>query len=456
MNKNLGNLIDLNKDLDKIAIICEDLKITYRSLDILANSVAYSLLKKGIKKGDRVAIISLNSIDYIIMYLGILKLGAVVVPINIKLPQSQIDYILKDSDCKLVLKEIEDLEIPVGIEFAFDTPTEENDPAAILYTSGSTAYPKKVVTSHNRKWEILEKCKNNYADKNIVLLTSPLYHGHSLTVMSVVLAGHSTLVLLPQFDSKKFIKTIEKYKINSFSVVPTMLSLILNEKHLIENTDLNSVTNISLHGSLFKENLIDDIKKVFNNAEIKNRYGSTEAGSCLFNKHPYLPTPKNSVGYPHASIECRIVDGILQIKSPSMIIENNNDIKFTEDGFYITNDLFTIDEQGFYYCKGRADDMFINGGNNIHPRQIELILETHPFIKEAAVIGLEDDIKGMKPYAFVIVSKNVTEEQIKEHILKQLPPNHCPKRIWTLKEFPLLSINKIDKIKLKEIAKSSI
>jgi acyl-CoA synthetase (AMP-forming)/AMP-acid ligase II len=457
MNKNLGNLIDLNKNLDKIAIICEDQKITYRALDILANSVSYSLLKKGIKKGDRVAIISLNSIDYIIMYLGILKLGAVAVLINVKSPQSQIDYILKDSDCKIVLKDITDLEIPLGIEYLFNTPIEESDPAVILYTSGSTSYPKKIIISHNRKWEILEKCKNNYADKRIVLLASPLYHGHGLTIMSVVLTGHSTLVLLPHFDSKKFIKSIEQYKINSFSAVPTMLSLILNEKDLIKNTDLNSVIDINLHGASFKQQLIENIKKIFYNAKVNNRYGSTELGSGLFIDHPTLPTPSMSVGYPNPSIQYRIINDILQIKSPSMIFKDNNDInKFTEDGFYITNDLFEIDEQGFYYYIGRADDMFTNGGNNIYPRQIEIILETHPFIKEAAIIGLEDDIKGMKPYAFVTLSKNVTEEEIKEYVLKQLPTSHCPKRIWTLKEFPLLSINKIDKVKLKEIAKSNI
>jgi len=463
MSKNLGNLIDLNKDLNKIAIICEDQKITYKSLDILANHVSYYLTTKGIKKGDKIAILNLNSIDYVILYLGILKLGAIVIPINVKFTQKQIDYILKSEDIKLVLKEISDIEINLNVEYIFNIEPEENDPSVILYTSGSAGYPKGVVTTHNRKWEILNKCKNSYSENRVILLASPLYHGHSLTVMSVALAGHSTLILLPQFDSKKFIKSIEQHKVNSFSGVPTILSLLLNEKDLIKNTDLSSVTDINLHGAPFKPQLIEDIKKVFVNAEVHNRYGSTEAGSGLFINHPNLTTPLMSVGYPNPEIKYRIVNGILQIKSPSVMLKYNDreNNTFTEDGYYITNDLFTVDENGFYYYQGRLDDMIINGGNNIYPRQIEIILEKHPLVKEAVVIGLDDDIKGQKPYAFIIShnkEKHITyiEKELKEYILKELPPNHCPKRIWILDDFPLLGVNKIDKNELKKLAKNFI
>jgi len=457
MNKNLGNLIDLNKDLDKIAIICEDLKITYKSLDILSNSVSYALLKKGIKKGDRVAIISLNSIDYIIMYLGILKLGAVAVLINVKSPQSQIDYILKDSNCKMILKDITDLEIPLGIEYLFNTPTEEDDPSVILYTSGSTSSPKGVILSHKKKIAIKNKSTKD-KEELTTLLASPLYHNSGLSNAEVSICSHSTLVLLPKFDAITFIKTIEEHKINSFSVVPTMLSLILNEIDILNTVNLDSVKYIFVTGSTFSQKLYEETKKVFKNAQIKNKYGLTEVGSGLFLDHPTFTTPPTSVGYQNPLIQYRIVNGILEVKSPSMMLKyiNEDNKRITEDGFFITNDLFKIDEQGFYYHIGRVDDMFTNGGNNIYPRQIETILEKHPFIKEAAVIGLENDIKGMKPYAFVTVFKDINEQQIKEHVLKQLPPNHCPKRIWILKQFPLLSINKIDKIKLKEIAKSSI
>ena len=455
-SKNLGNLIDLNKNLDKIAIICEDLKITYRTLDIMANHVSYCLHKKGIKKGDKVAILSLNSIDYVIIYLGILKFGAVAVLIDIKLPQSKIDYILKETDSKLVVKDISDFKIETGIEYLFNTKIEENDPAIILYTSGSISAPKGVIISHKRKLLLDIKAKNS--KEETIIVASPLYHNHGLNNLEFSMLTHSTLILLPKFDAKKFINSIEKYNVTRVTGVPTMMSLLLNENDLLKKTNLNSVKQIYLSSSPLSKTLYDNLKNIFKNATIHNKYGSTETGAGLFFEHPILPTPPLSVGYPISEIKYRIVNGILEVKSPSMMLNyiNKDNEKITEDGFLITKDLFKIDEQGFYYYLGRADDMFINGGNNVYPRQIESALETYPFIKEAAVIGLEDDIKGMKPYAFVTVSKNVTEEEIKEHILKQLPPSHCPKRIWILEQFPLLAINKIDKIKLKEIAKSNI
>jgi acyl-CoA synthetase (AMP-forming)/AMP-acid ligase II len=455
MSKNLGDLIDLNKNLNQIAIICEDQKITYRALNILANSVAYSLSKKDIKKGDRVAIISLNSIDYVILYLGILKLGAVAVLIHANSPQSQIDYILKDTNCKLILKDISDLDIPIGIEFLFNTPIEENDPALILYTSGSTSLPKGVIHSHKRKTILNMKSKN--FNNKIIITASPLSHNQALNNLELSLIGHSTIILLPKFNAQKFIECIKKYHVNKISAVPTMLSMILKEKN-INSKDFDTVKDISLSGSELTLNLYNNIKLFFKNATIYNKYGSTEAGGGLFSGHPTLPTPPLSVGYPIASMQYRIVEGILQVKSPSMMLEykNKENNRLTNDGYFITNDLFKIDQQGFYYYMGRADDMFINGGNNVYPKQIESVLETHPHIKEAVVIGLEDEIKGTKPYAFIVTTNNVNENELKEFILKQLPVTHCPKKIWVRDSFPLTLLNKIDKKKLKEIARQNI
>jgi acyl-CoA synthetase (AMP-forming)/AMP-acid ligase II len=131
---------------------------------------------------------------------------------------------------------------------------------------------------------------------------------------------------------------------------------------------------------------------------------------------------------------------------------NNIETKnITDDGFFVTNDLFRVDENGFYFFIGRADDMFVSGGNNIYPRQIETVLEDHPLVKSAAVIGLEDEIKGMKPYAFVV--SEAKEEDIKRHILNTLPPSHCPRNIWNVDNMPLTGVNKVDKAELKEQAR---
>jgi acyl-CoA synthetase (AMP-forming)/AMP-acid ligase II len=116
--------------------------------------------------------------------------------------------------------------------------------------------------------------------------------------------------------------------------------------------------------------------------------------------------------------------------------------------------LFKIDEYGFYYFLGRADDMFVSGGNNIYPRQVESILEDHPLVKTAVVVGIEDNIKGAKPYAFI--QGDVTEVLLTEYIKTKLPPSHWPRRIWNLDSIPLNSVNKVDKQKLREVALTNL
>ena len=121
----------------------------------------------------------------------------------------------------------------------------------------------------------------------------------------------------------------------------------------------------------------------------------------------------------------------------------------TEDGYYNTNDLFEVDSNGAYFFIGRADDMFTNGGNNVYPLAVEQTLERHPSIKEAAVIGLDDELKGQRPYAFVVATDDFDEQAIIEYMFASTAPSNCTKRIWKLENFPLNSVNKVDKKQLK-------
>jgi acyl-coenzyme A synthetase/AMP-(fatty) acid ligase len=141
-----------------------------------------------------------------------------------------------------------------------------------------------------------------------------------------------------------------------------------------------------------------------------------------------------------------------------MILKNDNNQSFTEDGFFITNDLFKVDRDGFYYFLGRADDMFKCGGNSVYPTLVEEILESHPAVIAAVVVGIEDDIKGYKPYAFVVIKKHTTidELELKQYVLDHGPAYQHPRRIWFIDEFPLLAGNKIDKEKLKQMHKNNI
>jgi acyl-coenzyme A synthetase/AMP-(fatty) acid ligase len=237
-----------------------------------------------------------------------------------------------------------------------------------------------------------------------------------------------------------------------------MLSMMFQDT-FIEQADVSSLRQIRSASSHLSQKLSDTVKTYFPNASIFNSYGTTEVGPALFAPHPKgIPRPATSVGYPAEGIEYRIVDRILQIKSPSMILNNDNNQSFTEDGFFITNDFFKVDCDGFYYFLGRADDMFKCGGNSVYPAQVEEILESHPDVISAVVIGIEDDIKGYKPCAFVVVKKHTTidELELKQYVLDNGPAYQHPRRIWFINEFPLLAGNKIDKEKLKQMHSNNI
>jgi len=201
-------------------------------------------------------------------------------------------------------------------------------------------------------------------------------------------------------------------------------------------------------------NLFDNVKQAFPNAFVKNAYGITEVGPGIFGRHPTMTTPELSVGYPRRGMDYKLVDNVLYVRSPAMMLKYNNidSTAITEDGYFITNDLFRIDDNGFYYFIGRADDMFVSGGNNIYPRQVETVIESYPGIISAAVVGIDDEIKGKKPYAFITASVTVKEDDLTEYVLTKLPHSHCPRKFWTLEQMPLTSINKIDKKKLTEMA----
>ncbi|MEY4747750.1 MAG: hypothetical protein RLZZ416_799 [Candidatus Parcubacteria bacterium] len=447
---NLGNLIDPEKDPEKVAVIDEESSVTYRKLHHMSNYVAFDLQSRGYKPGDRIGLFGYNTIGYVAAYLGILKSGGVAVLINVKLPKTQIEYIAGDSGVKFLY---EDPRVPDDVVCNFDAyDAHETDPAIIMYTSGSTSAPKGVVLPHKHKWILEQKSRNPAASRRRVIVAAPLYHMNGLSSAEATILGHGTLVLLKKFDPITFLKSIRYHRVNSITSVPTMLTMLLREKELLRTLNLDCVTHVKMASAPVSKNLFNALKTVFPKARIQNTYGVTEVSPGMFGRHPSLPTPDLSVGYPVSGIDYRIVDGILQVRSPSMFLKYSNVDRnnVTEDGYFITNDRFRVDEDGFYFFLGRADNMFVSGGNNVYPEQIESILEKHPLVESAIVVGLEDEIKGIKPYAFVLSSSN--ESDLKQYVLDFLPPSHCPRRIWVLDSMPLNAVNKIDRALLKEKA----
>ena len=488
MFTNLGDLINRDLIQDKPAII--DLESAgapreypYGEFDALARGVAKALLEKGLKRGDRVALLAANSAEYFAALCGAMRAGCVAVPVNYKFPRETIHFIISDCganfvfcdaerriDCpeNLASVEIGDGGLNAFIEQgSFESVTPERDePAMFLYTSGSTGVPKGVVLSHqSHLWVVQTRLGAEDLIHHVFLIAAPMFHMNALALAQLSMAAHATIVLLPEFTATAYIDAIERFSCTWLTAVPPMIAMMLREKGLA-NADLSSVKNIRMGSAPVSESLMAATRKAFPNAAISNAYGTTEAGPVVFSKHPDgLAQPALSVGTPHSEVELRLTgagapdEGVLEIKCPALMngYHNRNDIAppMTEDGFNITGDVFRRDENGFHFFIGRTDDMFVSSGENIYPSDVERMLERHPDIAQTCVVPIEDEIKGQKPVAFVVprIGSELSEEAVKEFALAHAPAYQHPRFVWFLEKLPLSTTNKIDRAELMRMAK---
>jgi long-chain acyl-CoA synthetase len=216
---------------------------------------------------------------------------------------------------------------------------------------------------------------------------------------------------------------------------------------------------------------MEAIRQALPNVSVTKAYGTTEGGPVVFGAHPKsLPQPDMSVGYPHPKVELRLVDGnnrdasqgVLEIKCPALMngYHNRPDVTppFTTDGFYVTGDVFRRDGDGFHYFVGRSDDMFVSGGENVYPSDVERMLERHPDIAQAAVVPIDDDIKGQKPVAFVVSKpgRSPSADEIKRFALANAPAYAHPRFVWFMDELPLAATNKVDRALLHSLAQKRL
>ena len=435
--------------------------------------------------------LSANRFEFLTTVLGIMRAGFVAVPVNFKFPVSTIDYIIRDSGAKLVFCDALRFDsAPKGLprirldgdnrEFVdFIKPgsftplvAEAGEPAMFLYTSGSTGRPKGVVLSHQSHiWVVEQRMAAQDMSRHRFLVAAPLYHMNALAMSQLAYAAYATVILLPQFTAQLYLHAIETYHCTWLTAVPPMIAMMLNDKERLAATDLSSVKFLRMGSAPVSHSLLDAIHRALPSAAVTNAYGTTEAGPVVFGPHPQgLPQPEMSVGYPHPNVQIRLIDdhgnpadtGVLEMKSPAIMngYHNRPDLAppITGDGFYITGDVFRRDEHGFYFFVGRTDDMFVSGGENIFPGEVEKMLETHPDVIQACVVPVPDDIKGTKPVAFVVARKgsDLSESSLKAFALENAPAYQHPRSIWFLDSLPLASTNKVDRNALRELAAANL
>jgi len=478
---NLGKLLRQDVPAESGALI--DLLPPRRAwtrgeLDAAADAFADALTREGVEPDARVAILGENCAEHLIAYMGIMRAGAVAVPVNHRLPVDTVRFILEDCAAGLcIVDRVREPLLPRGLKRirirgegadGFDAFLEggtapftargsPSGTAEILYTSGSTGRPKGVVLSHaGQLWALSVHVAAEPASAERSLIVAPLYHMNALFNLSVCLLNGIEVVLMPRFEAAAHLKAAAEYRCTHLSGIPTMFALMARQQDLIRTLDLSSVKAVTIGSAPLTEALVARVQAMFPQATIANGYGTTEAGPSIFEEHPGgVPRPLLSLGYPLREVEVRLVggtadEGVLQVRSPAMFTEYLNLPAVTheklKDGWYDTGDVMRRDAAGFYYFTGRADDMFICGGENVFPGEVEKMLERHPAVLQAAVVPVPDEIKGEIPIAFVVLKdRSVTPEELKRFALESGPAFSHPRAFVVVDELPVASTHKVDK-----------
>jgi acyl-CoA synthetase (AMP-forming)/AMP-acid ligase II len=301
-----------------------------------------------------------------------------------------------------------------------------------------------------------------------VLIAAPLYHMNALGITHGNLVTGNCTILMPSFGVAAYVEAIERHRVTMLPAITPMIAMTLQRPDLLERTDLSSVRLLRIGSAPVSQKLLDEAQALFPNADVANVYGTTEAGPIAFGPHPQgIAKPRISVGYPAAGVEMRLVgagrkignEGVLEIKCPALMTGYHGQPEatrkaITDDGFFVSGDIFRRDGDGFYFFVGRADDMFVCGGENVYPGEVEKVLERHPDIHQACVVPIADAVKGMKPVAFVVARAGArpSEAEVKAHALRHAAPYLHPRQVWFLDRMPLAGTNKIDRQALTRLA----
>ena len=475
---------------------------TYKELNNNIQKVAKALTKKGVGKGDRIAIMLPNCPQYPMSFYGILTCGAIVVQVNPMYKASELIHILNDSGAKVIivmdqlLPLIEGIRAQTSIQEVFPVSVESaylpdelmiedqnelqrvdinpiEDVAVLQYTGGTTGTPKGAMLTH---FNIVANTLQSEATSTVkvkrgeerVLTISPLFHVYGMTsAMSVTFYIGGNLILVPKFDVELVIDIIEKTKPTSFPGVPTMFIALVNYYN-VKKFDLSCFTMCSSGSAPLPIEVIHRFNEI-SGTTVAEGYGLSEASPVTHRNPVEGLQKKGSIGIPLPNTNAKIVDiatgeqnlavgevGELIIHGPQVMKGYWNRPEETNiairNGWLYTGDLAKMDEDGFFFIVGRKKEMIIASGYNVYPIEVENIIYKHPAVLEVAVIGIPHEYRGETISAVVVLKEghDVTAEQLIEFCRSQLSAYKVPKEIQFVNELPKTAVGKILKKNLKQ------
>jgi long-chain acyl-CoA synthetase len=511
MSLNLAVLLteSAKKYPNETAVIFETFKLSYAQLNAVSNQFANGLSQLGVKQGDKVGIMMPNIPQFMIAYYGVLKLGAIVVPLNVMFKASEVEYTLSDSDavalavwegflgeaakafeqlpaCRSLIvaqapgssNPLPQLEGVVKFEDVYQkaspkfdlAPTMPDDTAVIMYTSGTTGKPKGAELTHFNMFYNAQVSGDRLVPTfpgDIALAVLPFFHvfGQS-SVMNAIIGRGAALTLVPRFDAGKVFEVIQRDKVNLFAGVPAMYFALLNYPDR-QKYDTHSLKYAFSGAAAMPVEVLYGFEKAFD-VPVLEGYGLSETSPTVTFNVLDKPRKAGSIGLPTWGIEMKVVDDndneVPQGERGEIVIRGHAVMKryykrpeataeVLRNGWFHTGDIAYKDEEGYYFIVDRKKDMIIRGGYNVYPREIEEILYQHGAVLEAAVIGVPDPRLGEEIKAFVSLKADLvaTAEELIEFAKSRVANYKYPRMVEFLKELPKNSTGKILKIELRAL-----
>jgi long-chain acyl-CoA synthetase len=489
----VGNIYKKEYNSNSIAIKFKGNSITYEQLDKTVSQYSSLLLKLGVKAEERVLLSCPNSPEYIYSYLSVVKNGAIIVPMNLQLTMDEIAYLVNDSGASFMimhpailqtikqskesLQELLDIRIIILNEEFQRTISEttvevvedfadENAVSTFLYTSGTTGKPKAAMLTHKNLVTNAEQSRIAFGGtvNDNYLCVLPMFHvfGFTVCVLNPLWSG-ATVTILEKFHPKEVIESLLNDEVTVFAGVPTMYVLFLEA---CKNTVTFPKLRLAISGgAALPVQVLRQAKDILKLPVVEG-YGLTEA-SPVVSFNPLDGIQKaGSIGLPLSGVECKIVDdsdmelpagdvGELITIGDNVMLGYFKKEKETEEalrnGWLHTGDLAKKDEDGYIYIVDRKKDLIIAGGLNVYPREVEEVIYQYSKVKEAAVVGITDKLRGEFVKAFIVLKDNeeCTSKEVLGYLKEHLAGYKIPRKIEFVSELPKNSSGKILKRLLK-------